>query len=400
MVCKASYSSPSLGFLLKSFGTIMNCLFRCFCLTNEDTNTTTQNHSNQNPSQIKKDHHPVSKNRLASLYQIEAKFLKSCGALLETPIEIRKTSRRVTDDVLPHDEHSETSKYHSWLPITSMDKLRDGIQNESDSSPVPNKETDTSIDKDVILFTPKVPVVTNEYKNKSVRFELDSSDTSSISSSGENTKQLQSKQSPYPTPMKLSDEMQTPGTVYPIHSEYREKAHIRSQYVYNVLNPIQNFSQLKALQEEDKEYYNDKDVDSPEHKCVSQQVDEEAVNASLSQWLKPPSISPKKCVSDMDRPIIGTVAAHWNKVEPTSVSPKWFDGNGIPNSTHKYNENQTVSWHATPFEERLEKALSNESIVTQRKRSIEPIVFAENEEDDTAVSGLRPSKLPESVVSF
>jgi hypothetical protein len=29
-------------------------------------------------------------------------------------------------------------------------------------------------------------------------------------------------------------------------------------------------------------------------------------------------------------------------------------------------QDQKVSWHATPFEERLEKALSEESVISQR----------------------------------
>lgn len=39
-----------------------------------------------------------------------------------------------------------------------------------------------------------------------------------------------------------------------------------------------------------------------------------------------------------DRPSIGMVAAHWNQEEPSQISPKWWDGNGIPNSTNKYKE--------------------------------------------------------------
>nr|GMC88328.1 protein JASON [Ipomoea batatas] len=122
------------------------------------------------------------------------------------------------------------------------------------------------------------------------------------------------------------------------------------------------------------------------------------VEASLSSWLKPSlrqsstqpfgrSIHHDKTLGD--RPILGMVAAHWNENETSHVSPKWWDGNGIPNSTHKYKEDQKVSWHATPFEERLEKALSEESLVSQRKRmSGSPISFNETEESDTALSQL------------
>uniref|UniRef100_A0A6N2KLV4 Uncharacterized protein n=1 Tax=Salix viminalis TaxID=40686 RepID=A0A6N2KLV4_SALVM len=70
-------------------------------------------------------------------------------------------------------------------------------------------------------------------------------------------------------------------------------------------------------------------------------------------------------------------------------------------STNKYKEDQKVSWHATPFEERLEKALSEESFITQRKPvSGRPIVFDECEESDTALSRLQASTQTKSVVSF
>lgn len=128
---------------------------------------------------------------------------------------------------------------------------------------------------------------------------------------------------------------------------------------------------------------------------------------SLSQWLKPPSsrkaIRDESYTSDTfnsaksseeDRPIIGMVAAHWKSEEPDNFTPKWWDGNGIPNSTNKYKEvkslshsltfcyllcksglprsnalhdqDQKVSWHAMSFEERLEKALSEEKLLSQR----------------------------------
>ncbi|KAH7429080.1 hypothetical protein KP509_09G029400 [Ceratopteris richardii] len=69
--------------------------------------------------------------------------------------------------------------------------------------------------------------------------------------------------------------------------------------------------------------------------------------------------------STEDRPILGTVAAHWN--HSSSLNKKWWDGKGIPNSTNKYKEDQKVSWHATPFEVRLERALANQGRIFQKK---------------------------------
>ena len=86
-------------------------------------------------------------------------------------------------------------------------------------------------------------------------------------------------------------------------------------------------------------------------KKVLKNNDSELELPSLSHWLKPPN--PKKPFrdepltgdrshsaksSDEERPIIGIVAAHWKDKEPVNFTPKWFDGNGIPNSTNKYKE--------------------------------------------------------------
>ncbi|KAH7286993.1 hypothetical protein KP509_32G032000 [Ceratopteris richardii] len=53
--------------------------------------------------------------------------------------------------------------------------------------------------------------------------------------------------------------------------------------------------------------------------------------------------------------------------QSSSVSDEWWDGKGIPNSTTKYKEDQKVSWHATPFEVRLERALARQSPSLQKK---------------------------------
>lgn len=53
---------------------------------------------------------------------LQAKFLKACGTLAETPIEIRKASAKWSSSPI-HDGDSEPSKFHSWLPNTSIKKL-------------------------------------------------------------------------------------------------------------------------------------------------------------------------------------------------------------------------------------------------------------------------------------
>lgn len=275
-----------------------------------------------------------------------------------------------------------------------------------------------------------------------------------------------SKVSPFATPFRVTDEMETPATIYPSNLEHIRTGkgpRIRNQYVYPVPN-VENHSQWKVLNEDspepfqshysfnpdageeeqqmsasesegsefslgtrfssprsekqkDEVVYTDKftagkilsrsEIPSSirNMKLVSPQYSE--VVASLSQWLKPPIAkddlpnkkSPSVKTSDDDRPILGMVAAHWKDDEPEHTLYKRWDGNGIPNLTNKYKEvmlmtsvynyrsefvdyfpfvsedlsmfqDQRISWHSTPFEERLEKALSNESFVSQRSYTV------------------------------
>ncbi|KAI3734242.1 hypothetical protein L6452_13707 [Arctium lappa] len=374
----------------------------------------------------------------------EAKFLKACGTLPQTPAEIRNTDK--LKDSRPHNGDAEFT-FNSWLPNTSYTtiekllekqpdqlhfpiKLFEEWENGSDSSshspssrvtgkytdsiPTSSSEVcgvghavkDTQALNSSTSCTPMVP--STQRKNKSVRFE-GQSDACSISSrssspkitnqnlkpSGSPFDQSVPKPSPYPTPLKLSDDMQTPGTVFPSYvynKEIGKNPRIKLQYVYSGVNP-ENFSQFKApieslfssaLVEESAEQ---SDEETPQSQVKLQaNASEKEVNgdATLSSWL-PPNSSYEGCKDQSvvpiseglpdfgrtpgERPILGMAAAHWN-AENTPFSPKWWDGNGIPNTTTKYKEDQKVSWHATPFEERLEKALSEDNFVNERKQVV------------------------------
>ncbi|KAK6238505.1 hypothetical protein QUC31_003974 [Theobroma cacao] len=427
----------------------MGCFFGCFRVRDD------RSRPHLVSSSSKSTERGVSRNRLSSLFldeekgdcpsnhlgspQIdkglkdEAKFLKACGTIPETPAEIRKASRRFKQSP-PCGGDSEPSKFQSWLPNTSIDKFQ--LDKQSDQPPTPIKlfealergpdsseNTPTSISNAAntgrfsmgstegsealsVDKTVKIDIVsTSAYgRNKSVRFECESDASSSKSENGgQNSKKLElpgyqsaSKPSPNPTPLKLSDEMQTPGTVFPSNLENlaNGKTRIRSQYVFSVLNPAENASQLNVMKEEpfsSKEMLGEptKSPERPENAALklgmgvegTSRAEESEVEGSLSSWLKPKqnniddrykniqsnySKLPPFGRTPGDRPIIGMVAAHWNEEESSHVTPKWWDGNGIPNSTNKYKEDQKVSWHATPFEERLEKALSDESLISQR----------------------------------
>ncbi|CAL5384926.1 unnamed protein product [Camellia sinensis] len=63
----------------------------------------------------------------------EGRFLKAYGTLLETPPELREGSGKFTD--LSCDGDSEPSKFHSWLPNTSIEKLK--LEKQPDQPPTP-----------------------------------------------------------------------------------------------------------------------------------------------------------------------------------------------------------------------------------------------------------------------
>ncbi|PPS12382.1 hypothetical protein GOBAR_AA08261 [Gossypium barbadense] len=396
----------------------MGCFFHCFGVR------TDRSRPHLVASCSKSTERTVSRNRLSSLFvdeekgdspsndlespQInkglkdEAKFLKSCGTIPETPVEIRKASHKLKQSP-PCGGDSETSKYRSWLPNTSIDKLQ--LDKKSDQPPTPSK-----------LFE--------------VLGRSDSPDNtpSSCISNAANTG-MSSICSTEGSEATTADKTAKTGTVFPSNVGIfaNGKTRIRSEYVHLVLNPVGNASPLNAMKKEplsSKEMFNEQE-ESPERlengtpklgvKQASLGKDSED-EGSLSAWLKPKQITiddPDKNIhvtssktpqfnrTPGDRPIIGMVAAHWNEDESSRISPKWWDGNGIPNSTNKYKEDQKVSWHATPFEERLEKALSEESLISQRKPVDRTLMsLDEIDESDTALSQLRPSSHAKSVVSF
>lgn len=64
---------------------------------------------------------------------MQAKFLKGCGTLPETPAEIREASKLVAADS-PFSGDSNSMKFHSWLPNTSMQKLN--LEDQAEQPPI------------------------------------------------------------------------------------------------------------------------------------------------------------------------------------------------------------------------------------------------------------------------
>ncbi|KAE9598442.1 hypothetical protein Lal_00031394 [Lupinus albus] len=370
----------------------------------------------------------------------QTKFRRACGKLARTPDEIQKASEKLK--VSPCGKDSEPSRFllnnssagkvqldtqpfniptpiqHSKEPGTRTDSL-EHTPNSSMSKAQNTVSTGGSkkgslhaldiTEKNTASVSP-CPSTRYTRRKTSVRFEYDTDLPFSDSSEyGQwHVKKTESpnndgayKPSLYPSPLKLSDDRKTPGTVKNVsRSKIIEEEHF---------NPEQHSQELGELVEPSQN-----STSTPEKGLKKIPYDNEpGVQESLSSWLKPAAVILEErnkrmenanCQSRktfVDRPIIGIVAAHWGEHEDSHVPPKWWDGNGIPNSTNKYKEDQKVSWHATPFEERLEKALSEETVISQRKDIyVKPIVFDENEESDTALSQLQSSTHRQSVMSF
>ncbi|BAT80806.1 hypothetical protein VIGAN_03041600 [Vigna angularis var. angularis] len=431
-------------FFFRSFTKVMGCFFACFRI--RDTRRT---HTPQLISTTNRSNGVVtSRNSLPSLLteeerdnsaridgvgfqgefqglQDEAKFLKACGTLPGTPIEIRKASEQLKKSPSP-DHESDPSRFYSWLPNTSLEKLQPDVQSFDPPTPIKlchewgnsmnsfehtsnscvSKAQDTrddSVDyiekscagnphgediseRNAALVSPLLPSNTQR-KNKSVRFERETDLASYGSSSNDwHMKENKSpnnqsayKQSPYPTPLKLFDEIQTPGTVYPTSLEELRsgKAQVRSQFVYPTNNRGDNVFRCKILEAGDFSF----EEDSSE---LSNLVDQSQNGTPI------PEQGLKKISDGYDNEEKSILSARLTPLsiidEHSPISLKWWYGNGIPNSTTKYKEDQKVKWHATPFEERLDKALS-ENFISQRKLVRgKPVEFDDIEENDSASS--------------
>ncbi|KAJ0725270.1 putative protein JASON [Helianthus annuus] len=138
-----------------------------------------------------------------------------------------------------------------------------------------------------------------------------------------------SKPSPNTTPFKLTDDMQTLGTAFP---PYGNNPRVKFQYMYSPMN-TKKISQLDEPVQE-----------SPQSQVKLQASTKSNYEGCVDQSLVPASYGQ----TPGDRPILGVVTAYWNADE-TPFTPKWGDGNGIPNTTNKYREVRFVHYFKRIF---------------------------------------------------
>ncbi|CAM0876540.1 unnamed protein product [Alopecurus aequalis] len=309
------------------------------------------------------------------LRQHEATFLQNDGALLENLNEIRKDPEN-TDSVYQSAAHSALLP-----PLSENFNFMDVLKAEDCQTPPESHQSSYLPD-----------ATSSSWK------ECDSSDLHE-SESVSKTEDSNGVNNESVIDCEVNAEVHTPATNAPnLQGLGNENS---SQHLSEALNPVGDF---QNCENSEGSVSSCNKINAFEEKCQSTEVTVRASRKkvitnrgsdvefpSLSEWLKPPNSRSSDTAksSDDDRPIIGMVAAHWKSEEPEVFTPQWWDGNGIPNSTNKYKEDQKVSWHAMSFEERLEKALSEEKLLSQRKCSTgntSQFSGVEGEESDTAAS--------------
>lgn len=70
---------------------------------------------------------------------MQARFLKACGTLPETPAEIRKAPEKFTR-ISTYDADLQPTKFHSWLPDIPIEKLN--LEKQPDLPPTPMKQSE------------------------------------------------------------------------------------------------------------------------------------------------------------------------------------------------------------------------------------------------------------------
>ncbi|KAJ3679296.1 hypothetical protein LUZ60_017307 [Juncus effusus] len=247
----------------------------------------------------------------------EAKQLKLCGVITQTPVEIKKSQKRRAFQEL---NGSDLSPKSSQSQTASNKKIQLSAKSEQENQ----------CEKQISSLKENTPAIesflgSNEGKKKGPKLDI-----TPAQHSAKFQVKLPNNKSPFPTPLTLRDEMETPLTQHPSYMETPrtgKRARIRAQYIFPASK------QLEISSEKQMEISSDVKTgeQSGSFTFGAERKEEETPKvsvASLSEWLKPVS--------------------------------NWAVWNGIPNSTTKYKEDQKVKWHATPFEERLEKVLSEE----------------------------------------
>ncbi|TVU32736.1 hypothetical protein EJB05_24492 [Eragrostis curvula] len=412
----------------------------------------------------------------------EANYLKSCGTISQTPPEILEVSSPVSSgDTNEHDDISNKAPgmsgeklFEGNSPELSGPEKCDILRHQENPSEDTNESNDASINAQTMseampsegnsseLFKSDEHDIARNEENVVDSSDIQTDEQGILDAGYETLSSLRDKpschkirnqitdssDSPFPTPLVLRGDIQTPGTVYTTLTSKAGKRARGRQFIYPVLRPIENKLQwmevkldspMLSANPSKRRYLSPDSSENPQEispssvatknevpKSVSSPIHDSFVSqnevispeeskgqngneqlveggelskqnseygkhgvSSLSYWLKTSSTDNKNQSdteasvgkeSIFDVPIFATSSLNWDNDNPTPVLPKAWDGNGIPNTTTKYKEDQVVSWHATPFEERLLKVLSSEKPSLERKISGKLIHLEEDAE--------------------
>ncbi|KAG6508952.1 hypothetical protein ZIOFF_034334 [Zingiber officinale] len=408
---------------------LVGCLFGCFRVKDDARRKTNSSAKTSRPEE-------------------KANFIKNCPSLSKVPEGTGEIFNGVFaqtpgEDDLPSNLPSQPTLSGLTSDLNGQnDHIQEGLAKPEDTSSRHDNIESCMIEQlqtvsNILEFDVNTRVSQLDCQQESVNLDVSPSHIDS------KTINLDSD-SPFPTPLNINEELQTPGTFFRVNLDNRrtgKHARIHNQYIYPVLKPVENLPQWIALRQQsllnvksdesfepqlkipatdsrkrsnqvlpdtlynghnfilqspsrngsqeenlfsfNKSRYNESLGISAHVSGSTGDIEPETLNlmfSSLSKRLKCPILNNEKgsitpisneqfheMNNNADRPIIGTAAAYWNDAELLLDFQKEWDGNGIPNTTTKYKEDQKVNWHATPFEERLEKVLSADKHLPQRK---------------------------------
>ncbi|GAB2223446.1 hypothetical protein Droror1_Dr00017587 [Drosera rotundifolia] len=410
----------------------------------------------------------------------EAKFLKACATIPATLAEIRNLSRKFKDSS-PPDASAVPSDVYLGLPSTSTCVLLNGDTEldispdlteeheegrpefEKESSPescVINEEIQASdisisisslktldvgcVETETNLQVDRTPntaafalssalSVRKSHKQKSVRFQREP--VLPKTSPGQNVEKLElagnqsvRKLSPCPTPLKITDDMQTPGTVFANSMgrlAYRNTGRIRTQYVYTILDPSQKVPHINLLNQDgiDLPLASITEMDTAslkENLTPNSEIEAGELSGnidlnsgfSLDSKLKSPSCfhgckdyrgaaylgNGISRSNHGDRPALVMVDTNSEQGEELpDVSVKGDGVDAILDSTTKYKLDLKLSWHGIPFEERLETAMSEETDIIYQRPTNEILTGLKEHDSEPRYQS---SSCPKPLLSF
>ncbi|XBI45702.1 hypothetical protein VPH35_110133 [Triticum aestivum] len=168
----------------------------------------------------------------------EANYLKSCGTISETPPEILKASNQVEEEEIT--ECNETSnnaeENKEALVSENKDYLSEGFNSDGHDGALKHDQDTNEGTDDHATEVESAPRSSSQERSSDQIIRNQNPDRSD---------------SPFPTPLVLRDDIQTPGfTTHQGNFKPGKRGRASKQFVYPVLRPIENKLQWTELRDE------------------------------------------------------------------------------------------------------------------------------------------------------